>query len=234
MKIRYPILLALPMGLPAADLTVDVLDYRFNPEVLSVEVGDTVTWTNLRGVHNVAADSGLFDSGPPAAGAWSFSHTFNQVNAEILYRCEEHSGMIGGIEVTDPTAFDANFGMTGSWWNALTRGQGFSFEMVPEGDVLVVYWFTYAVSGGLQQWLLGQGPMSNNQVTLTFVRPTGGKFNDPQEVTEQPWGSATITFDSCDSASMTYQSDLDGVSGTISLERLTPDLICASGGLIDE
>ncbi|HVT59691.1 MAG TPA: Calx-beta domain-containing protein [Thermoanaerobaculia bacterium] len=77
----------------------------FSPANLTINVGDSVTWTNASGLmHNVTADNGSFrcangcdgagGDGTPS-GAWTFTKTFNQA-ATIAYHCEIH-GASGGI-----------------------------------------------------------------------------------------------------------------------------------------
>jgi len=80
-----------PLHALAATHTVQVLDPRsFSPSSLTIEVGDTVRWTNASGgmTHNVTADDGSFRSS--TSSGFTFEMTFNSV-AEILYHCTIHS-----------------------------------------------------------------------------------------------------------------------------------------------
>ena len=82
----------------------------FSPQNLTIQVGDTVTWTNAGGFHNVEASDGSFrcangcdgmgGSGDPASNAWSFSLVFNEVRT-INYVCIVHvgQGMTGTVNV---------------------------------------------------------------------------------------------------------------------------------------
>jgi plastocyanin len=45
---------------------VELANFMFTPSTLTIEVGDTVKWTNVSGTHNVLADNGSFTSGSPA------------------------------------------------------------------------------------------------------------------------------------------------------------------------
>jgi plastocyanin len=70
---------------------VQVLDpRRFEPNDLTIEVGDTVKWVNASGGanHDVRADDGSFQS--PTSSSFEFSMTFNSIE-EILYHCSVHS-----------------------------------------------------------------------------------------------------------------------------------------------
>jgi len=70
----------------------------FNPAVLEVAVGDTVTWINDDDTeHTVSATEGAFDSGELAVGS-SFSFTF-ETPGEFPYRCLIHPEMQATIVV---------------------------------------------------------------------------------------------------------------------------------------
>ena len=92
-------------------LTVTVSNFQFTPRELTVHPGDTVTWVNQGGFHNVTADDGSFrcaegcagPAGDPSSAAWTVSRTFTAVGRQP-YFCEVHggpggSGMSGVITV---------------------------------------------------------------------------------------------------------------------------------------
>lgn len=75
----------------------------FRPPAMAVSPGTRVTWdwTGNGGAHNVAAESGAFDSGDPArAGSTTFAHTF-ETPGVFKYVCEPHAemGMKGAVFV---------------------------------------------------------------------------------------------------------------------------------------
>lgn len=86
---------------------VEVRNDFFSPQELTIEVGETVTWRRLEGVHNVRADDGSF--GNNLNGTWTtYSHTFTTPGVYPYY-CEAHGGpggvgMSGVIRVIDPNA----------------------------------------------------------------------------------------------------------------------------------
>lgn len=84
---------------PPETFDVDVNDFSFSPAVITVTVGDTVTWTRRQGFHNVAADDGSFrlgDANGNPSSTWStVSHTFNTVGT-FRYYCELHGSPGGG------------------------------------------------------------------------------------------------------------------------------------------
>ena len=84
----------------AAEVSVNVVGSSFSPRTVTIQVGDTVTWTNdNQGTHNVAANDGSFISGSPSQ-QWTFSHTFNTAG-EFDYHCQVHQfmGMTGTVTV---------------------------------------------------------------------------------------------------------------------------------------
>ena len=89
-------------GTPAAgQAAVAMQNTQFQPNVLTVKVGTTVTWTNKESLqHTVTSDTGLFDSGLLSQGG-TFSYTFTKAG-EYSYYCTPHRGlgMTGKIIVT--------------------------------------------------------------------------------------------------------------------------------------
>lgn len=84
----------------AANVTVNVGGVSFSPKNVTIQVGDTVTWTNNNtGFHNVAANDGSFRSGDPD-DQFTFSHTFQSAGT-FGYVCEVHEfmGMTGTVTV---------------------------------------------------------------------------------------------------------------------------------------
>jgi plastocyanin len=78
---------------------VDVANFAFAPAALTVQAGDTVTWTNRDDVsHTVSADNDAFDS-----GAFGHGMTF-QLTAgppgTYTYFCRIHPFMKGTLTVT--------------------------------------------------------------------------------------------------------------------------------------
>ncbi len=123
--------------------------------------------------------------------------------------------------------FELNFGLSGSWFNPETDGQGFVFEVVPEDRILVVYWYTYAMDGqGGQQWLVGAGPFNGNRALVDLQRPGGGRFDQPGGVERQAWGQVEVGFTSCTEGWLRYRQDSDGLSGEIPMVRITADPMC--------
>jgi LPXTG-motif cell wall-anchored protein len=99
----------------AADAkTIAMKDFKFDPQTITINVGDTITWQNGdQTVHTATADDGSFNTNDVAAGASSQAITFNNAGTFAFY-CKYHGGpggkgMSGTIVVqaaaaTQPTA----------------------------------------------------------------------------------------------------------------------------------
>lgn len=90
---------------------------RFSPQTLTIQPGDSVTFTNLGGFHNVMADNGAFrcargcdndghgGNGASSTSAWQATLAFPTVG-RFGYFCEAHGmpgqGMFGTIIVQAP------------------------------------------------------------------------------------------------------------------------------------
>lgn len=77
---------------------IDLSDNTFEPRVVAVPAGSTVTWAFTDGgrSHNVVGDD--FESDVSSDG--TFTHTFTDPGT-YDYECTLHSGMNGRIIVTD-------------------------------------------------------------------------------------------------------------------------------------
>jgi len=94
------------------DVTVGGAANIFTPAELTINVGDTVTWTNAGGFHNVVSDAQdgngdpIFSSGTATAADWTYQFTFDTAGT-YTYVCQPHAaiGMVGTITVQEaPTA----------------------------------------------------------------------------------------------------------------------------------
>lgn len=127
-----------------------------------------------------------------------------------------------------PQAVDVNAGMDGGWFEQATSGQGFFFDVHPGelgGGFFFGAWFTYgdATASG-QQWYTIQGSYDpGSMVDISMFNTTGGRFDDPQEVTTEQVGTVEIDFDDCNSATLAYDfSGPSGPQGDIDLTRVVP------------
>jgi len=88
-------------GSPATSTakSVDIKDFAFKPDKMTVKTGTKVTWTNGDGFdHTVTATDKSFDSDHIAPKA-SFTRTFDQPGT-FTYLCNIHNSMTGTVIVT--------------------------------------------------------------------------------------------------------------------------------------
>ena len=129
-------------------------------------------------------------------------------------------------------------GLTGSWYEPATSGQGMEIEFFPNlagpSTALVAgAWFTFDTgSGGAdrQRWytFTGNAQSGQSSVPITILRNVGGTFNAPPVTNASPVGTGTLSFSGCTAGTLDYQFT-DGRSGSIPLSRLLPSVTCAAG-----
>ena len=89
------LLIALPTL--ATNHVVSVGNFFFNPANLTVDQGDTVTWMNGAGTHNVHhnATPSLFGNSIGAA-PWTYQFVVNLPQGTYDYICQVHPGLMNG------------------------------------------------------------------------------------------------------------------------------------------
>ena len=118
--------------------SVTIADFQFTPAQITINQGDTVTWTNNGPTaHSATAPDGSFDTGIFPAGQ-TRSHTFNDAGT-FSYVCTPHPNMHGTIVVTASQSGgdtpDSNTGDTvGSGGSGGTTGGGASGAEAAQSD----------------------------------------------------------------------------------------------------
>jgi plastocyanin len=93
-------------GARAANQTVTALSgpNRFEPSTVMVDQGETVTWQNGSGTHNVQFNDGSYEMPPnPSSLGWTVSRTFN-TSGTFTYLCRQHGPSMSGTVVVQPVA----------------------------------------------------------------------------------------------------------------------------------
>lgn len=139
------------------------------------------------------------------------------------------------IQVT-ASGLDITPAVNGAWYQRSTSGQGILIEVFPGLGKVFIAWFTFDTqrpSGSVtarlgepgQRWLTGLGDISGSRVVVDLAMSSGGVFDrgSPSVDTTSGYGTATIEFLSCNSATLTYNIPSLGRSGTVNLERTTND-----------
>ncbi len=148
----------------------------------------------------------------------------------------------GGVEVGD--AFEAtildlgqpvNYGLAGGWFNTATPGQGFLIDFLLDSSFMFVAAFTFdtapapkggSIDGAEQRWFTAQGSYAGNRGDLTIFATRNGVFDDPTPPTTDPIGTMMVEFETCTTATLTYDLPDLGLAGVIPLNKLLADEIC--------
>lgn len=208
---------------------------KFNPANVTINAGDTVTFVNEGGMHNVAADDGSFrcavgcdadgGNGSPSDDTWTAQIRFAHAGTFGIH-CDNHrnQGMVGTITVraSVPTL---GAGFSGAWYNAAQSGHGFLVEVLPN-NVMLAIWFVYSPDGSRQNWILAQGGYdpASSSVTLPAYLFENGRFPpnfDPGTVTSTTWGALTLSFSDCSTGTASWAPTMAGyTSGSMAITRL--------------
>ncbi|MGK2924582.1 MAG: cupredoxin domain-containing protein [Lysobacterales bacterium] len=247
----FPIALALLLSSSAALAAVhDVMvgnDF-FSPNNLTIEVGDTVRWTNNSGmVHDVRADDNSWSSA--VSSSFVYERTFNSV-AEVLYYCSVHSSpgqninsnMNGRLNVIASTGSDfaINTALSDAWFDPQTGGQGFFIIVWEDIETVFLSWFTYDTERPPQnvtahlgepghRWLTAQGGFSGDTATLDVYETAGGVFDSPTPAPDPALlvGTINITWTGCNSGVLSYDLPSLNLSADIPIERIVLDNVPA-------
>jgi len=192
----------------------------------------------------------------PATGAWD-TYTMTDVtlpdgthSAKVVLTAAMGSSTSHGDANFDHVAFGPSGtalgfvninqeGLTGTWYNPLTSGQGMQFQVSPDDSnpgegTLFGAWYTYDIVAGTensQRWYSIQTSITGDaqSADVAIYQNTGGNFNAGPITSAVQVGTGTLTFDSCSTGSFAYSLD-DGRAGTIPLLRLLPNVECVESG----
>ena len=120
-------------------------------------------------------------------------------------------------------------GLSGSWYDRSRSGEGFvlDFSNTTIGNMLSLYWFTHR--DGVPYWLIGTRNYSpgDKEITIDLFEVSGTGFGadfDSDEISQNEWGSITLSFDSCSSGSASWSHNGSLGSGTFDLSRIAISL----------
>jgi hypothetical protein len=133
-------------------------------------------------------------------------------------------------------------GLTGSWYQPATSGQGMEIEVFPDHvapgtGFLQGTWFTFddVVSAGADhsRWYTFGGNVrtADSAAVLPLYQNVGGNFNALPVTSSVQVGDVSLSCSDCTTAQLNYTfTDGSGRSGTVPLTRLTPNVSCAQAG----
>jgi hypothetical protein len=142
-----------------------------------------------------------------------------------------------------PATLDLNQnGLSGSWYNPATDGQGIELEffasaVAPDTAYVQGAWFTFdtGTTGGAdrQRWytFAGNAKAGEPSVAVKIYRNTGGNFVAPPTTSAVEVGTGTLSMTSCSAGTFSYAfNDGTGRTGSVPLTRLTQNVTCATSG----
>lgn len=89
--------------------TINSSGSTWSPNNLTIQQGDSVTWVNTGGTHNINGTTATFPSNPESFGdlttgtGWTYGHRFN-VPGTYNYRCDVHAGTMTGVLVVQASS----------------------------------------------------------------------------------------------------------------------------------
>jgi plastocyanin len=93
-------------GSAGATVEVKMQDYYYQPQFVSINIGDTILWKNYEGEHTASSDTGLFDSDVTEFYD-EYPFTFTEAG-NYPFHCSLHGspgdGMFGSIMVSEASA----------------------------------------------------------------------------------------------------------------------------------
>ena len=90
--------LVLGSAVQAAEIQVQITDYAFDPQTVTIAPGDTVVWVNHdQTPHNIVAKYKTFHS-PPLDTDDHYTRTFKEAGS-VAYFCMLHPHMVGTVVV---------------------------------------------------------------------------------------------------------------------------------------
>ncbi|MBM3433256.1 MAG: T9SS type A sorting domain-containing protein [Bacteroidetes bacterium] len=243
MKHVYALFAALlALAASATNHQVQVGSNFFNPASLTVALGDTVTWTQVSGAHNVNGSLATFPSNPAgftsgavAGGTWTFSHQFT-VAGVYNYQCDPHiPAMVGTVTVTSGgTSVQAGSYTFGSNGNVTSFAYNGPVLTGVTASALTKNGFTSTSGANAfrgNDWPLGATNGSNTftgsldptkYIEFTITAATGQTFSNPK-----------VRFDLYRSSTgprqYAWRSSLNNYATNIALDSLGTGVTAANG-----
>lgn len=121
-----------------------------------------------------------------------------------------------------PVSLDAASSST--FFDPTRDGEGIQFVLLPDGQTVVLTWYTY--QNGEQLWLIGSGAISGGTAVLEMVRTEGAQFGTaflPADVVRSSWGVVEFSVLDCNRVSLqATPSEAGFVPVNLSMTRVVP------------
>jgi len=130
---------------------------------------------------------------------------------------------------------------TGAWDQVNQESQGLTLEVIEQADgsrKSVAYWYTYGADRK-SAWYLGIGDLIDNRIEFELYDSTDVGFMQDAKIGDDSVhsiGTMTVVFDSCDSGSVTFDTNHAEVgSGSFDIERISEVMNThCTGGISDD
>ena len=155
------------------------------------------------------------------ADQWTNNSNFHSVDAsDTGWHRAEPAG----------AGFEINQGISASWFNASTAGQGFLIEVRPLDQFIFVAWFTFdlastKVGSAGQRWLIASGHYQEGAANLRLFSVSGGSFVEAASTMTEEVGTLSLEFSDCENGLVDYDLGAEGLQGQIVITRAVPDNI---------
>ena len=164
------------VNLSATNHTVNTLGITFSPSNLTISVGDSVTFVNTGGFHNVNGTISTFPLNPASfenpggvSSGWSYSYVFT-IAGNYGYQCDPHlPGMIGQITVNSSPSSQLVVTTTSATSVSANDGQAIATINTGIGNY-TYYWEN--LSTGIPAF----GPNTISAIADTFVNAPSGTY----------------------------------------------------------
>jgi len=152
----------------------------------------------------------------------------------------DHPEWVACVFESNCSSYHINAGMSDAWYNPETDGQGFFITVFEELGVVSLAWFTYdteyppedaqaQLGDPGHRWITAIGPIDGNMAVMNIDITSGGVFDTQSDVKHtQPAGAdgtITLTFESCNSAHVSYDITSINRQGEVPIQRVAADNI---------
>jgi hypothetical protein len=233
------------------------VSWNTRPETAETDTGSAALNTSNGFVFTLDTDSGVENDGlitdvqawvdGAANEGWELSLE-EENDADNARRIDPGTLTVYWTASQEP-GFAINPGLNDAWWNADFDGQGFSFTVFPDLGFFFVTWYTYELERPTEdvansallgeaghRWLSAYGfyESGRDTVELTIENSVGGVFHSelPEVNREDAYGTMTIQFHGCNSATLTYDIPSLTLMGTMDVTRVATDNVAICEALL--
>ena len=173
----------------------------FVPQDITINEGETITFTNSGGTHNVNGGQDVypgnpesFFSGAPSADAWQYEYTFNTVGL-YDYHCDLHlgAGMVGTVTVLAIPPEDIELHVTEIFYNSSITPDSLEFIEVYNAGNTSVDFNGYTLSSIAISTVLSSGVLEPGEYGVIVKETSAFSTAFPGVNILAEWGTGTLS-----------------------------------------